>query len=225
MDQLASANARPALEIWFEFGSNYSYLSVMRVEDLSSKWDIPIVWKPFLLGPIFRKFGWESSPFVLQPQKGEYMWIDMARQAKKYGLGFKKPTDFPRLATLPMRVAVLCATQPWMGRFCKAVMRQNWVDDVDINTPPMVRKALSGLVPDPDSVIVQAQHESAKRLLRDQTDEAARRGIFGGPTFFVGDQMFWGNDRLDDAFALASELANGPRTASPLQHGDNTESM
>jgi 2-hydroxychromene-2-carboxylate isomerase len=225
MNQLASANARPALEIWFEFGSNYSYLSVMRVEDLSLKWDVPIVWKPFLLGPIFRKFGWESSPFVLQAQKGAYMWIDMARQAKKYGLDFRKPTDFPRLATLPMRVATLGATQPWMGRFCKAVMRQNWVDDVDINTPPMVHKALSGLVPDPETLIMHAQQANAKQLLRDQTEEAARRGIFGGPTFFVGDEMFWGNDRLDDAFALASDLANGSQRESPFQHGDKTDSM
>jgi 2-hydroxychromene-2-carboxylate isomerase len=152
------------------------------------------------------------------------MWIDMARQAKKYGLDFKKPTAFPRLATLPMRVAALGATEPWMGPFCKAVMLQNWIEDVDINSPPMVHKALSGLVPDPETVTLQAQQEGAKQLLRDQTEEAARRGIFGGPTFFVGDQMFWGNDRLDDAFALASELANGPRTGS-LQSGDKTDSM
>jgi 2-hydroxychromene-2-carboxylate isomerase len=212
MNQPANASAKPSLEIWFEFGSNYSYLSVMRVEDLSLKWQVPIAWKPFLLGPIFRNSGWNTSPFILQSRKGEYMWIDMARQAKKYGLDFKKPADFPRLAVLPMRVAILGAGQPWIGAFCKAVMRQNWVDDVDINTAPMVRTALCGLVPDPDKIIAQAQADWAKRLLRDQTDEAARRGIFGGPTFFVGDQMFWGNDRLDDAFEFASDHAPKPGT-------------
>ena len=225
MHHLASVDVKPVLEIWFEFGSNYSYLSVMRIEDLTSKSDVPIAWKPFLLGPIFRQFGWESSPFVLQPQKGDYMWIDMGRQAKKYGLDFKKPTVFPRLATLPMRVAILGAAQPWIGQFCRAVMRQNWVDDVDINALAMVRTALRGLVPDPDTIILQAQHESTKRLLRDQTEEAARRGIFGGPTFFVDDQMFWGNDRLDDAVTLARELASRPHAASPLQCGDDTVSM
>src|SRR5713226_8149776 len=149
--------AKTQLEFWFEFGSNYSYLSVLRIEELAQKAGVPIAWKPFLLGPIFRDFGWNTSPFVLQAEKGRYMWKDMERQALKYGLEFRRPSHFPRIAILPMRVAVLASNQPWMGAFCRAVMRQNFVEDVDINDPSNVRRALAGLNPAPDDVLAEAQ--------------------------------------------------------------------
>ena len=76
----------PAIEFWFEFGSNYSYLSVMRIEDAARRYGVRIAWKPFLLGPIFRALGMETSPFLLQKEKGAYVWQDMARQCRKYGL-------------------------------------------------------------------------------------------------------------------------------------------
>jgi 2-hydroxychromene-2-carboxylate isomerase len=200
---------RPRLEFWFEFGSNYSYLSVMRIEQLAHKAGIAIAWKPFLLGPLFRDLGWISSPFVLQAEKGSYVWRDMARQAQKYGLQFNKPSIFPRIALLPMRVALHGAEQDWMGAFCRKVMCQNFVSDIDINHPENVRRALDGLVADPDDVIRQAQTDANKMRLRDQTDEARSRGIFGAPTMLVGGEMFWGNDRLDDAVAFAEAAWRG----------------
>lgn len=192
------------LEFWFEFGSNYSYLSVMRIEELARKADVRIAWRPFLLGPIFRDFGWNTSPFVVQVEKGRYVWKDMERQARKYGLPFRKPSVFPRTALLPMRVAVLGSNQPWIAGFCKAVMRQNFVEDVDINAPANVKLALAGLVPEPDEVLAAAQTDENKLRLRDQAGEAKNRGVFGAPTFFVGDEMFWGNDRMEDAVAFAA---------------------
>lgn len=191
-----------ALEFWFEFGSNYSYLSAMRIEQLAEKAGVRLVWKPFLLGPVFRELGWETSPFVLQAEKGRYVWRDMERQAAKYHLEFTRPSAFPRTAVLPMRVAIHGANQPWIGPFCRNVMRQNWVDDVDINTLQHVRSALEDLVPNPDIIIEQAQCEATKLKLREQTAEARTRGIFGAPTFFIADEMFWGNDRLEDAIAF-----------------------
>jgi 2-hydroxychromene-2-carboxylate isomerase len=193
----------PCLEFWFEFGSNYSYFSVMRIEELARRSGVAIAWKPFLLGPIFRDLGWSSSPFVLQPEKGRYVWRDMEREALKYGLQFRKPSEFPRVAVLPMRVALLGSGQPWMGAFCREVMRQNWVDDLDINDPGNVRRALTGLTPEPEAVMEEAQSAANKMRLRDQTAEARKRGIFGAPTFFFNDEMFWGNDRLEDAIAFA----------------------
>ena len=81
------------IEFWFEFGSNYSYLSVMRIEDAAQNRGVRILWKPFLLGPIFRALGMENSPFVLQKEKGAYVWQDMARQCRKYGLQWRQPTS------------------------------------------------------------------------------------------------------------------------------------
>jgi 2-hydroxychromene-2-carboxylate isomerase len=205
-----SVNQR-RLQFWFEFGSNYSYLSAMRIEEAARGAQVTIEWKPFLLGPIFRELGWENSPFVVQAAKGNYVWRDMEREARKYRLPFNKPSVFPRVSLLPMRVAMLGSDQPWIGQFCRAVMRQNWVDYLDINHPLHVRQALSGLVADPDEVMRQAQDAANKLRLREQTAEARERGIFGAPTFLVGDEMFWGNDRLDDALGYAVARGLGIR--------------
>ena len=117
-DATGTPQQPPAIEFWFEFGSNYSYLSVMRIEEEARQRSVRIVWKPFLLGPIFRELGMENSPFVLQKEKGAYVWQDMARQCRKYGLQWTKPTTFPRLGVLPLRVALLGVDKPWIGPFC-----------------------------------------------------------------------------------------------------------
>lgn len=199
----------PHLEFWFEFGSNYSYLAAMRIEDLAAQAGVSVNWKPFLLGPIFQKFGWQTSPFVLQPAKGQYMWRDMERETLKYGLPFARPSVFPRMAVLPMRVAILAADKPWIGEFCRKVMKQNWVEDLDINDERNVKLALVDLVPDPAAVIAAALSDANKLRLRGNTEEAYARGIFGAPTMFAGDEMFWGNDRLDDAIACAARKSFG----------------
>ena len=197
----------PTIEVWFEFGSNYSYLAALRIEALAHEAGVAVLWRPFLLGQIFRELGWSSSPFVLQGVKGRYMWRDMEREAAKYGLPWRRPSAFPRTALLPMRVATLGAHAPWIGEFCRRVMAQNWVEDRAIDDPAPALEALSGLVADPDAVLAAALGADNKLRLRANTASAAARGIFGAPTFFVGDEMFWGNDRLDDAIALAA----GPR--------------
>ncbi len=199
--------SRPPAEIefWFEFASNYSYLSVMRIEDAAQLHGVRIAWKPFLLGPIFRALGFETSPFLLQREKGAYVWQDMVRQCRKYGLRWTKPSGFPRLSVLPARVALLGANEPWIGAFCRQVMELNFADDEDINKPERLTPILTELGLPAAEILEQAQTDFAKNRLREQTDEARRRGIFGAPTFFAGTEMFWGNDRLDDALLLAAE--------------------
>ncbi|QOL49208.1 2-hydroxychromene-2-carboxylate isomerase [Massilia litorea] len=192
------------LEFWFEFGSNYSYLAAMRVEALARAAGVRVLWRPFLLGPVFRELGWSTSPFVLQAAKGRYMWRDMEREAAKYGIAWRRPSVFPRTALLPMRVATLGAEAPWIGEFTRRVMHQNWVEDREIDDAPAVREALAGLVPDPEAVLAAALAPDNKLRLRANTGLAGARGIFGAPTFFVGDEMFWGNDRLEDAIAWAA---------------------
>lgn len=200
------------MEFWFEFGSNYSYLSVMRIEDAAQRHNVRIVWKPFLLGPIFRALGMQNSPFVLQKEKGAYVWQDMARQCRKYGLRWQQPSTFPRLGVLPLRVALLGAEQPWVGAFCRRVMELNFAQDEDINQPEQIAPILTALgLPAPD-ILSEAQSEPTKQRLREQTDQARAKGIFGAPTFFIGPDMFWGNDRLDDALEFAANAGQTGRT-------------
>jgi len=192
------------LEFWFEFGSTYSYLSVMRIEALAEQYGVAIAWKPFLLGPIFKSFGWDSSPFVLHQAKGAYALIDMARQCDKYAIPWTPPSTFPRSALLPMRVALLGAEQPWIGAYSKRMMQINFAEDRDIDTPGIVAEVLLELdLPAPE-LLAAAQTDEHKLRLRAQTQAALQRGIFGAPTFFVGADMFWGNDRLEDALQLAA---------------------
>jgi 2-hydroxychromene-2-carboxylate isomerase len=200
------SSTSPELEIWFDFGSNYSYLSVMRIEDAAYRLGVRIAWRPFLLGPIFQALGMQNSPFVLQKEKGAYVWRDMVRQCRKYGLRWRQPTTFPRLGVLPSRVALLGANQPWIGTFCRRVMEFNFVLDQDINQPDQLTPILAELGLPAADILDQSRQETTKLRLREQTEQARARGIFGAPTFFVGTEMFWGNDRMDDALLFAADL-------------------
>jgi 2-hydroxychromene-2-carboxylate isomerase len=199
------SSASPEIEFWFDFGSNYSYLSVMRIEDAARRLGVQLAWRPFLLGPIFQALGMQNSPFVLQKEKGAYVWRDMVRQCRKYGLRWKQPTMFPRLGVLPSRVALLGADQPWVGAFCRRVMELNFVLDKDINQPEQLTPILAELGLPVADILDQSRQETTKLRLREQTEQAHARGTFGAPTFFVGTEMFWGNDRMDDALLSAAD--------------------
>ena len=198
------ANGLPEIEFWFEFASTYSYLSVMRIEKEANRRGVHVRWRPFLLGPIFKSLGMETSPFLLQETKGAYMWQDMARQCKKYGLAWVQPSTFPRSGLLPARIALERSEEAWIGAFCRRVMERNFVSDQDIGAAESIAAILVELDLPAAHILAAATGETTKARLRAQTEEARTRGVFGAPTFFVGDEMFWGNDRLDDALALAS---------------------
>jgi len=131
---------------------------------------------------------------------------DMARLCRKYGLApWVKPSEFPRLGVLPLRIALLGVDQHWIGAFCRKVMELNFVLDQDINQPEQMTPIVAELGLSALGLIERAQSEPIKTRLRDETEQARAKGIFGAPTFFVGTEMFWGNDRLDDALSVAAE--------------------
>jgi len=200
-----------SIEFWFDFGSNYSYLSVMRVV----RNGIDVVWRPFLLGPIFQSFGWNNSPFVLQKEKGEYTWRDMARQCAKYGIPWRMPTEFPRLGVLPLRIMLVAEGQPWAGEFARRVMLRNFHLDQEIQSKDAMTSILFDLGLPAAEIIAAATSDATKARLREQTETAKTRKIFGAPTFFARGEMFWGNDRLDDALRYGSDLA--PSMADPIR--------
>jgi len=197
---------RDSIEFWFDFGSNYSYLSMMRIAPLAAAAGVRVVLKPFLLGPIFKSLGWDNSPFVLQPLKGQYVWRDMERQCGKYGLRWQRPGVFPRNGLLAARVAIAGESAPWLPAFCEQVFIANFAEDREISDAAVLAAILDGLGADSAAILAQAHSDVVKAALRASTAEAQARGIFGAPMFFIGDEMFWGNDRLDDACAFAAAM-------------------
>lgn len=199
---------REPLEFWFEFASTYSYPASMRIEELAAEAKVSIRWRPFLLGPIFAAQGWADSPFNLYAVKGRYMWRDMARLCEKYELPFRRPSVFPRSGLLAARVALWAAREPWCPPFIRAIYRANFAEDRDIARTEIVAEILASMGLRPDDIIAHAQSSKNKLLLREQTDRAITLGIFGAPTLLVGEELFWGNDRLEDAFDFYSNRGN-----------------
>ena len=194
---------RPTVELWFEFASSYSYLAVMRAEAAANAAGVSLRWRPFLLGPVFLSLGWNDSPFNIYPPKGRYMWRDMARLAQKYGVPFCMPSQFPRNGLLAARIALLGQDEAWIGDFARAAMRANFGEDRDIGDRAVIAELLAGLDLPAEALIARAESSDNKLALRRQTEEATERGVFGAPTFLVDGEMFWGNDRLEDALAWA----------------------
>jgi 2-hydroxychromene-2-carboxylate isomerase len=191
----------PTLDFWFEFGSTYSYPAAARIEEVARRAGVRVAWRTFLLGPIFGSQGWNDSPFNIYPVKGRYMWRDLERICARLELPFNRPSQFPRNGLLAARVACLSAAEPWLPAFVRGVYRANFAEDRDIAAPETVSDVLAGLGVPAADVLARAQSPESKDRLRAQTEEAVRLGIFGAPTFIVGEELFWGNDRLEDAIA------------------------
>ena len=199
----APAAARPVVEFWFEFASTYSYPAALRVEAAARAAGVALRWKAFLLGPIFRAQGYESSPFLVHEQKGRYMWRDVERLCAKHGIAWRMPSSFPRTSVSAARIACSQADAPWLPAFVRAVYTANFADDRDIGDDAVIRECLQTVGVDADAVIAHASSPAEKPKLREQSLAAARRGLFGAPSFVVGDELFWGNDRLEDALEWA----------------------
>lgn len=195
------------LDFWFEFGSTYSYPAALRIEPLARSRGIRIRWRAFLLGPIFSAQGWNDSPFNLYPAKGRYMWRDLERICGKLAIPFTRPSAFPRNGLLAARVACRFADAPWLPEFVRRVYRANFAEDRDIASPAVLEDCLLGAPDPPAALLAQAQAPVSKQQLREQTERAVALGIFGAPSFVAGGELFWGNDRLEDALDQAASPA------------------
>lgn len=187
------------LEFWFDFASTYSYVAAMRIEALAAGRGVEIAWRPFILGPIFQRQGWNDSPFNLYPARGRYMWRDLERLCERHGLPFRRPTRFPRHTVLAARVGLLCEEEPWIGDLVRAIFRANFVEDRDISEPALLAAVLDALGRDGASLVEKARSPENKQRLRERTEIAWDRGIFGAPSFVVEGELFWGQDRLEQA--------------------------
>ena len=191
------AAARRKIEFWYEFASTYSYLSVMRIEELAASADVDVEWRPFLLGPLFMSQGWNDSPFNLYPAKGRYMWRDLQRLTASRGLPFKKPQIFPANGLYAARIALIGAEEGWVGRFTKEVFLAQFRDGAAISDTEVLTDILNGLALDGTRIVAMAQSSTIKEQLRNQTERARDLGIFGAPSFITEDgELFWGDDHL-----------------------------
>ena len=191
--------ATAPVQFWFDFASTYSYVGALRIEAAAAARGVSFEWRPFLLGPIFQRQGWNDSPFNLNPARGRYMWRDVERLCGKHGLPFRKPSVFPRSPVLAARVACAAAGQDWLPAFIRGVYRANFAEDRDISDASVIADVLQSVGRRGPEEIVRATSPGNKERLRQETDTAWGLGIFGAPTCMVGNEIFWGHDRMDDA--------------------------
>lgn len=192
------------LEFWFEFASTYSHPAAQRVEARAAERGVEVAWRPFLLGPIFADQGWSDSPFNLQPAKGRYMWRDLERVCAKHGVPWRRPSAFPRNGLLAARVATAAEGEPWLPGFVRGVYRANFADDREISDPAVVGDVLAALGQDAETWLARAAEPDTKQRLRERVDRAREQGLFGAPSFVAAGELFWGNDRLEDALDAAA---------------------
>ena len=181
----------------------------MRITPLAEAAGITVRWRPFLLGPIFKAQGWDNSPFNLYPAKGRYMVRDCERQCAALGIAFRLPDPFPQNTLTAARVALVALTEGWGEDFSRAVYSAQFAEGRDIGSPKVIGEIVRDLERD-NAVLERAQSAAIKQKLRAATEEAQRLGIFGAPSFVAGDELFWGNDRLEQALEHARTF---PRTS------------
>jgi 2-hydroxychromene-2-carboxylate isomerase len=190
------------VQFWFEFASTYSYVAALRIERECARAGVELAYQPFLLGPIFGDLlGIKDSPFNVEPVRGRYMWRDLERLCEKHQLPWRKPSVFPRNSVLAARVA--CCAGAAIGPLTRAIFHANFAEDRDISDPAVLRPLIDSVGADGARILDQAQSADVKARLRANTAEAQRLGIFGAPDFVVNGELFFGQDRLEDAITWA----------------------
>jgi 2-hydroxychromene-2-carboxylate isomerase len=185
------------VEFFFDFGSPTAYLAWTQLPRIAMQARAGIVWRPMLLGGVFKATG-NQSPVLIEP-KGKWMFDDMARWARRYGVKLEMNPWFIINTLTLMRGAVgLQMREP--DRFLKYVdvmYRAMWENPVNLGNADVVAATLQEAGFDPAAFAALVADPAVKQRLIDNTDEAVRRGVFGAPTMFVGNDMFFGQDRLE----------------------------
>jgi 2-hydroxychromene-2-carboxylate isomerase len=202
----------PTIEFWYDFASPYCYLAASRLERLAAGKPLRLAWRPFLLGPIFKQRSHDPSPFQ-NPSLVErrYRWRDVQRLCAAEGLPLRLPTTYPRNGLLAARAALIALDEGWGPAFSRAVYHANFAEDRDIAAADVIAGIVAACGGDGAAVLAQAATASNKERLIRLGDEAMARGIFGAPSFLIGGEVFWGNDRLDQAVAWAVSPLDLPR--------------
>jgi 2-hydroxychromene-2-carboxylate isomerase len=186
------------LDFFFYIGSTYTYLAVNRIEGIAVREGVSLRWRPFHARAIMIEQN--NRPFIGKPVKLQYMWRDVERRAKRYGIPFKSVPDYPvDPEGLANRVGMVASLDGWCPEYTKATYREWFLENKAPGDVQHVGSVLSQLGKDPDSTIAQANGEEIRARFDAETERAKELGIFGSPTFMCGTEIFWGDDRFEDA--------------------------
>jgi 2-hydroxychromene-2-carboxylate isomerase len=193
----------PQIDFFYFLGSAYSYLSVMRIENLAAEAGVEVRWRPFSVRDLMTEKGYSLKS---QPTKMAYIWRDIERRARLHGVPFERPpiwpTDPDQLAN---RVAIVAAQQGWCREYTKASFRAWFLDGHQLGSDDSLNAILASLGTEIQPIIDLANSSAIKEQYNRETDVARQLGVFGSPTFAVGQEIFWGDDRLEEALAWSTE--------------------
>jgi 2-hydroxychromene-2-carboxylate isomerase len=195
-----------AIEFWVEYASTYSYLSVTRLGKLADERGVPVDWQPFWLFPV-RQAQELPMPFPEGSARANYMWRDLERRAHALGVPYRRPEVYPFKSMPIARIGMVGAREGWCRAFTEAAFRLHWTQGILMGTPENLHAALASAGQDPARVQAASETDEIKEALKAQTTRALERGIFGAPSFVVDGELFWGDDRLEQALERASRSA------------------
>ena len=182
------------LEFFFDLSSPYSYLAATQVGAVCERTGARLLWKPMLLGAVFKAVS-NTMPATVVP-KAQYMLKDLVRWAAHYGVPFRMSSRFPVNALKAMRLIVAAEPSEKNAALALALFRAVWVDDRDVTAEDELRAIAGEVGLDGSALLAAVETQEVKDKLRAYTDQAIARGVFGAPALLVGNELFWGNDRL-----------------------------
>ena len=193
-----------SVDFYFDFSSTNSYFAAFMLPEICARNDARLNWMPTHFAALFRGTGFDVM--AMTARKARYLWRDHARYAEITGLPFKRPRRFPIKTAAALRTVIAAGRDAGTdeesreranGAISQAIMRAYWERDEDISDPAVIAEIAVGAGFDGDALAAASDSASIRDELTATTDRAIARGVFGAPTFFVGDEMFWGKDRLD----------------------------
>lgn len=192
------------IEFWFSIGSTYSYLTVMRLGEVERQTGVRFTWIPFNVREMM--IAQKNIPFADKPAKAAYMWRDIERRAAKYGLPIRVPAPYPiENLALANQVALVGMQEGWGRGYVVETYKRWFQEGLPAGSEPNLSEALRAAGQEPEPVLERAGSAAIAEALKANTGRAEAAGLFGVPSFIVGGEVFWGDDRLEDAISWARE--------------------
>jgi 2-hydroxychromene-2-carboxylate isomerase len=193
-----------SVDFYFDFSSTNSYFAAFMLPEICARVDARLNWMPTHFAALFRGTGFDVM--AMTARKARYLWRDHARYAELTGLPFKRPSRFPIKTASALRAVVAAgrvasadeeSRERAKAAISQAIMRAYWERDEDISDRATIAAIAASAGFDGDAIVADADSATVREELSAITERAIARGVFGAPTFFVGDEMFWGKDRID----------------------------